>query len=173
MLSREAFFCLFCIIHALFLSFLSFSCFIFVFIVFFMLCFWTAALKEPMTYGNTQGKFQSLFLYFYISTFLRPPKLEPPDHLAAPPDALASPQTLQLASWPSNWPPRPSDCPLDHPSGLPDPPAVLLTLQFTSHTLQLPSWPSVWPPRPSSTQSFWLASQTQISSVVTIGHWPL
>ena len=33
--------------------------------------FWAAALKGLMTYGTKQGKFQSRFLCFFVSSFLR------------------------------------------------------------------------------------------------------
>ena len=56
--------------------------------------FGAAATKEPMIYGTTQGRFQSLFLRFYVSSFLHPP--------------AGWPFKPSLASRPSDWPHRSS-----------------------------------------------------------------
>ena len=65
--------------------------------------FGAAATKEPMIYGTTQGRFQSLFLRFYVSLFLH----------------FYIPQLAGLSN--HHWPPDPLTGLTDPPASFPDP----------------------------------------------------
>ena len=84
-----------------------------------------------MTYGTTQGRSGSTFLYFYVSTFFRlPPSGRPPSLLTGLPDRLAG-FLDPLAGLPDTLAGLP-----DPKAGLPDPLAGLPdTLWLASQTL--------------------------------------
>ena len=81
------------------------------------LCTKVIALLKGLMIYNTWDRDRDDFS-FYVSTFIRPPQLEPPD-------PLAGPQILIGPFRPSSWP-------LDPSSGL-------LTLQMAFQKLWLPS----------------------------------
>ena len=105
---------------------------------------------------TTAGRSESIFLHFYICTFLHLfVFLSPPAWPSRPSgcplaDPLAGPRTYGGLFRLSSWPLDPPIGLTDHQSGLPDHPAGLLTLQLASQTTWLPSWPSIWPLRLSN-----------------------
>ena len=95
--------------------------------------------------GATQGDSEFLFLHFSVT-----------------PSPLNF-QALWLAVRPSDWPPRPIDCPPYPPRPsrwLPDPLGGVQTLRPASQVLWLASRSSGQPPIPSCYYIFRLASQT-------------